>query len=151
VFHLAELNVGTLRAPLDDPATADFVDNLERINGLADGSPGFVWRLQTDAGNATDVQVFDDPMTIVNLSVWDSLESLQAYVYRSDHTGFLRRRREWFLAMDGPATVLWWLPAGTLPSIDEALARRRELLECGPTPNAFTFRTTFPAPEAAST
>ena len=151
MFHLAELNVGTLRSPLDDPATADFVDNLERINALADGSPGFVWRLQTDAGNATDVHVFDDPMTIVNLSVWDSLESLQAYVYRSDHTGFLRRRREWFLPMDGPATVLWWLPAGTLPSIDEALARRRELLERGPTASAFTFRATFPAPEAAST
>ena len=125
---------------------AEFVENLERINALADESAGFVWRLQSEAGNATDILAFDDPTILVNLSVWASLEALRDYVYRSDHTGFLRRRREWFEPIDGPATILWWLPAGHVPTVEEALARRAAVLDEGPTPYAFTFRTTFPAP-----
>jgi hypothetical protein len=146
VFHLAELNVARLRAPLDDPSMADFVDNLDVVNAVADSSPGFVWRLQTEAGNATDVHAFDDPSMLLNLSVWETLEDLRAYVYQSDHTGFLRRRREWFTPMDGPATTLWWVRAGTLPSVEEAVARRALVIEDGPTPEAFTFRSTFPPP-----
>jgi hypothetical protein len=146
MFHLAELNVARVRAPLDDPTMADFVDNLERVNALAEASPGFVWRLQTEAGNATDIHAFADPAILLNLSVWASLDDLRAYVYRSDHTDFLKRRREWFVPIEGPATVLWWVSAGTLPSVEDALARRERVLLDGATPHAFTFRTTFPPP-----
>jgi hypothetical protein len=146
VFHLAELNVARLRAPLDDPAMAEFADNLDRINALAEASPGFVWRLQTDAGNATDIHAFADPTILLNLSVWESLDDLRAYVYRSDHTGFLQRRRQWFEPVEGPATVLWWVAAGTVPSVEDALARRELVLRDGPTAEAFTFRTIVPPP-----
>jgi hypothetical protein len=147
VFHLAQLNVGRTVAPVDDPVMAGFTGNLDRINALADAAPGFVWRLQTDSGNATDVVVDEaDPLFIVNLSVWESLEAMRDYVYRSDHTPFLRRRREWFQApVDGePVVTLWWVPAGTLPTVADAMERRALLAADGPTPKAFTFRQTFP-------
>lgn len=125
---------------------AGFADALDEINALADASPGFVWRLQTESGNATDIHAFADPRDLLNLSVWESLDALHAYVYNSDHTSFLRRRREWFEPMEGPATTLWWVPAGTVPSIEDALARRARLLTDGPTADAFTFRVTFQPP-----
>ena len=147
-MHLAQLNIGRLRAPIDSPETAEFADALDRVNALAETSPGFVWRLQTDDGNATSVRAFDDESIIVNLTVWTSVEALADYVYRSDHTSFLRRRREWFDRMDTPIMVLWWIPAGHIPAVTEAIARLDHLTAHGPTEHAFTFRDPF-TPDAA--
>lgn len=147
-YHLAQVNVGRLRAPVDDPLIADFVAQLDEVNALADSSPGFVWRLQDESGNATAVPAFDDPQMIINMSVWDSLEALRAYTYRSDHTRVLARRREWFEKMDRPHFALWWIPAGTLPSIADAKQRLELLAARGPGPDAFTFRDHFPPPAA---
>ena len=142
--HLAELNVARTVAPMDDPAMADFVADLDRINGLGDASPGFVWRLQDESGAATSIRAFDDPRMIVNLTVWRSIETLREYAYRSAHVELFRRRREWFIPLDGPSLVLWWVPAGHIPSVVEARKRLDQLAANGPTPTAFTLKTTFP-------
>jgi len=144
--QLAQLNVARLVAPLDSPRLAEFVAALEPINRLADGSPGFVWRFQTEAGDATSVRPFDDDTIIVNMSVWDSIEALAEYVYLSDHRSYLRRRREWFDRMDEAFVVLWWVPAGHRPSVAEARARLDLLQASVPTPDAFTFRRPFLSP-----
>lgn len=146
-FHLAQVNVARLRAPLDAPSMRAFVDGLEPINALADDSPGFVWRLQTDEGDATSVRVFDDDMLIVNMSVWESLETLRTFVFRTEHADYLRRRSEWFERLAEAPTALWWIARGAIPTIDEA-KRRLELLRAnGPTPEAFSLRAPFPPPE----
>jgi hypothetical protein len=142
--HLAELNIGRTVAPMDDPLMADFVANLDRINGLGDASPGFVWRLQDESGSATSIRAFDDPRMAVNLTVWESIEALRQYAYRSVHVDFLRRRREWFVPLDGPSLVLWWVPAGHRPTIAEARERLDRLAAEGPTPDAFTLKNPFP-------
>ena len=149
-YHLAQLNVGRTRVALDDPVMAEFVTNLDRINALAEASPGFVWRLQDDSGNATGISVSDDPHFIVNLSVWDSIDALFEFVYRTGHSEFLARRKEWFEPFGRPYVVLWWIPAGTTPSIEEALRRLDLLAERGPGPEAFTFKKRFGPPSAAS-
>jgi uncharacterized protein DUF3291 len=147
-WHLAQLNIGRLRAPVDDPALADFVANLDPINALADATPGFVWRLQTEDGNATAIRPFPgDDLMAINMSVWESMEALAEYVYRSGHTAFLRRRSEWFERLREVYLVLWWIPAGVLPTVEEALARLDHLRTFGPTPEAFTFRQPFPHPD----
>jgi hypothetical protein len=143
-FHVAELNIGRTVAPLDHPAMADFVANLELINALGDASPGFVWRLEDEFGAATTIRAYEDPLMIVNLTVWESIEALRAYAYRSRHVEFLRRRREWFVPLDGPSLVLWWVPAGHRPTVAEAKARLERLAADGPTAEAFTLKTTFP-------
>ena len=146
-FHLAQINVGRLLAPVDDPRIADFVANLDRINALADGTPGFVWRLTGEGNNATDIQPrADDPLFAINMSVWTGLDALAGFVYRSAHRDIMRRRREWFEAME-TYMVLWWVPVGHIPTIDEALARLDTLERLGPTAQAFTFRHPFPAPD----
>lgn len=147
--QLAQLNVGRLVAPIDDPAVQAFADALDPINEAAERSPGFVWRLQTDEGNATGIEVSDDPLLIANLSVWTSLEALADYVYRSAHTEYLRRRREWFSTLDEAAVVLWWVPAGHVPTVEEAMDRLEQLRRLGPTPTAFTFRQPYDADAAA--
>ena len=148
-FHLAQVNIGRFRAPIDDPIMEGFRTQLDPINALADQTPGFVWRLQTEDGNATAIRPYagDDRMAI-NMSVWESLESLQQFVYRSNHVGTLRGRKQWFEEIDGPILALWWVPAGHIPTVAEAQERLRYLKEHGPTPHAFTFRTPFPAPDA---
>lgn len=147
-WHLAALNIARINAPTDHPDMAEFMEALDEINALADRSPGFVWRLQTEAGNATDVRAFDDPDLLLNLSVWTDVESLFDYTYRSDHTPYLRRRREWFHPVEGlPVLVLWWVPAGHVPSVDEATARLDDLATHGPSPSAFTFRHRFDPPD----
>jgi hypothetical protein len=148
-FHLAQVNIGRLRAPIDHPMIKDFADNLDPINALAEASPGFVWRLTGDGNNATDLQPFDDALIAINMSVWTDIPSLGAYVYRSGHVQFMRRRREWFDHMD-LYMVLWWVPAGHRPTIDEAKERLALLEAHGPTPRAFTFKIPFPAPDEAS-
>ena len=143
--HLAQLNVARLRAPLDSPELAGFVALLDEINALAERSTGYVWRLRDESGDATAIRPFD-PDVIINLTVWESVESLRAYTYRSDHLEPLRRRRDWFVPYDGPHLVLWWIPAGTLPTIAEAGDRLALLAERGPGAEAFTLRHPFPAP-----
>jgi len=144
--HLAQLNIGRVRAPLDSPQLADFVAGLEPVNALADGAPGFVWRLQTEDGDATAIRAFDDDMLLVNMSVWESLDALAEFVYRSDHRAVMVRRREWFEQMAEPYLVLWWVEAGHLPTVDEAKDRLELLRRSGPSVEAFTFRSRFPAP-----
>ena len=142
-FHLAQINVARALAPLDDPRLAGFVERLDDINALADVSPGFVWRLQSDSGNATDIQVSDDPNFIVNMSVWEDLDALFAYVYRSDHLQVMAQRRQWFEKPTSAFMALWWLPAGELPSLEEGMRRLAILDRQGPTPEAFTFKAPF--------
>ncbi|MDJ0944530.1 MAG: DUF3291 domain-containing protein [Kiloniellales bacterium] len=146
--HLAQLNVGTILHDLEDPRMKGFVDNLERINALAEASPGFLWRLKDEAGDATGIQATEDPRFIVNLSVWESPEALFDFVYRSAHTGIMAQRRQWFARPAEAYQVLWWLPAGEIPTVEAALERLERLRAQGPTPEAFTFKQRFPAPGA---
>jgi hypothetical protein len=150
-YELAQLNTGFIRGPMDSPIMAEFVANLARINALADASPGFVWRLKTEAGDATALRPFDDPNQLLNMSVWTDADSLRRFVYRSAHAEILARRREWFERVSEPIMVLWWVPRGHRPSIEEAVARLELLRAQGPTPQAFTFRQTFPPPDASAT
>jgi Domain of unknown function (DUF3291) len=145
-WHLAQINVATLREPLDSPRTRSFVELLAPVNTLADDAPGFVWRLQTPEGDATSIRAFADDLLIVNLSVWTSLEALRDYVFSSMHAEVLRRRREWMAAMREAHLALWWLPAGEVPTVDDAIARLELVRERGPSAEAFTFREPFPAP-----
>jgi hypothetical protein len=148
MYHLAQVNIGRALDGLDTPLMAEFVAQLDTINALADASPGFVWRLQTDDGNATSIRAYDDERIIVNMSVWESLDALTAFVYASAHRPVMRRRREWFERFDGPYLVLWWVPAGHQPNIAEAKERLEHLRTHGPTPFAFSFTRAFPAPDA---
>jgi len=145
-FHLAQLNVAHLKAPLDSPLLADFVGNLDRINALAESASGFIWRLQTPEGDATALRPAG-PDTIVNMSVWTDVSSLSAFVFKSGHVDILKRRKEWFERMADAYTVLWWVPKGAIPTIDEALAKLDHLRSHGPSPEAFTFRTAAPPPD----
>jgi hypothetical protein len=142
-MHLAQLNVGRLRAPMDDPQIDDFRTNLDPVNALAEASPGYVWRLQDDAGNATGIKPFGDDLEIVNLTVWESVDALADFVYRTGHVEFLRRRREWFDAPALPIMCLWWIPEGTVPTVEDAIERLEHLRAHGPTPTSFTFRHRF--------
>ena len=146
--QIAQLNVGRTVAPIDDPRMADFVAWLDGINALAESSPGFVWRLQGDNGNATELKVTDDPRFIINLTMWESVDDLFAFTYRSTHTSVFARRYEWFERWDGPNVVLWWQATGTVPTADEALGRLRHLAEHGPSEAGFTFKQRFLAPVA---
>jgi Domain of unknown function (DUF3291) len=148
--ELAQLNIGVIKGPMDSPLMADFANNLERINAVADASPGFVWRLQTEAGDATAIRPFDDPNLLVNMSVWRDVGSLNRYVYSSAHVEIMRRRREFFERMDTAFLVLWWVPRGHRPTVEEAMVRLELLRAQGPSAKAFTFRNAFPPPDASS-
>lgn len=142
-YHLAQINIARSVAPLTDPAMKGFVDRLDAINALADAAPGFVWRLQSEAGDATAIRAFDDPLIIVNMSVWETLESLYDYVYRSDHREPLRNRRAWFRKLDGPHSAMWWVTAGEIPTVEEGRRRLARLAAEGPGPLAFTYGRIF--------
>lgn len=146
-YHLAQVNIGRFIKPVEDPANADFVNALDHVNALAEASPGFVWRLTGDGNNATDIKPFpDDPNMAINMSVWESVDALAAFVYRNmDHRGVMRRRREWFEERQ-VYMALWWIPAGTLPTIEDAKEKLALLERLGPTAAAFTFRQPFAAP-----
>ena len=150
-YHIAQYNIARFWAPLDDPRNADFHANLVPINGLGDRTPGFVWRYVTADGNSTSQRVRGDPLIVVNFTVWESIEALFEFTYRSGHAEVYRRRREWFEPPDAPYLVLWWIPAGHIPDIPEAEARLDHLRAHGPTPHAFTFKQRFPAPDGLST
>jgi Domain of unknown function (DUF3291) len=148
LWHLAQLNVGRALAPLDTPQLADFMAALDPVNAIADQSPGFVWRLVGSGGNATDVKVDDQPGLLVNMSVWTSAEALFDFVYKSAHTQIMARRREFFHKLE-VFQVLWWIPAGHIPTVTEAITRLDHLRAHGPTPEAFTFKQRFPPPGTA--
>ena len=145
-WHLAQVNIGRLVAPRGDPRVQPFFDALDRINALAEVSPGFVWRLTGEGNNATDITPTPDPLLIPNLSVWTDADALFAFVYRSAHTPEMARRREYFERFEGAYQALWWIPAGSIPTIEDALSRLWMLDRFGPTPHAFTFKSRFPAP-----
>lgn len=146
-YHLAEVNIGTLRDAVDSPMIAEFVANLARINALAEDQPGFVWRLTGEGDDATDIQPFENPLMAINLSVWTDPDSLAAFVYRTAHRDVMRRRAEWFEKME-LYMCLWWVPVGHQPTPQEAIERLEILRQRGPSPEAFTFRQPFPAPDA---
>jgi hypothetical protein len=145
-WHLAQVNIARMVAPLDSPVMAGFVAKIDEFNALADRSPGFVWRFQGDTGNATDLRPYEDERIIFNLSVWQSPDHLKAYVYRTGHADLIRQRQQWFEHSDQAILALWWIPARHLPSVDEAKDRLQHLREHGPMPRAFSFRQPFPAP-----
>jgi hypothetical protein len=136
-MHVAQMNVGTALYDLDDPRIADFVNNLDRVNALSEASPGFVWRLQTEGGNATDIKVADDPRFIVNLSVWETAEALEKFVWNTVHKRIYAKRAKWFAPPREAHLVLWWVPAGHRPTVEEALARLDDLRAHGPSERAF--------------
>ena len=148
-YHLAQVNIGKIKAPLDTPTMSGFMNQLDAINALADSAPGFVWRLQTNEGNATYFRPYpEDDCILLNMSVWETIESLRDYVYKTAHAEVMRSRQEWFEKFSGNYLALWWVPAGHIPGIDEAKKRIAYLDAHGPTEFAFTFKKTFPPDEA---
>lgn len=144
-WHLVQFNVARSLAPLDSPQLADFVAQLDEINALAEAAPGFVWRLVGDGNDATDLRTDEDPSLLLNMSVWTSAEHLFDFVYRTAHAKVMARRREWFERME-TFLVLYWIPAGSIPTVAEAMARLRDLRDHGPSAAAFTFKQRYPAP-----
>ena len=147
-YRLAQINIARMLASIDDPIMAEFVAQLPPVNALADSSPGFVWRLQSENGDATSIKVYDDDMIIINITVWESVDALREFVFNGAHHAVLRERERWFEKFDGPYTVLWWIPAGQLPSAEEGKARLDYFREHGETDYAFSFRNIFPKPSA---
>jgi len=145
-FHLAQINIGRLVAPIDDPRLAGFVSQLEPVNALADAAPGFVWRLQSAEGNATSMPYNDDAMVLVNMSVWESLAALRDFTYSPEHMKIFRGRAQWFEKMALPSYCLWWVPAGHIPTVAEARERLEHYQQHGATPYSFWFSQSFPAP-----
>jgi len=145
-YHLAQINVAELKAPLDSPQLRDFVDNLDRINALAEGSPGFVWRLTGDGNDATGLRPMGEKI-IVNYSIWRDVEMLKSFVYSTAHVEILKRKREWFERMK-LNYVLWWVPAGHVPTVEQAVAKLEHLRAHGPSADAFHFGEAYSAPDA---
>ena len=147
-MKLAQLNIALAKYPLDAPEIKEFVDNLELVNGIAESSEGFVWRLKDESGDATNIQAFDDPNMIVNMSVWDSVDSLKNFMFRTHHRDFMRRKGDWFHRLPEDTYVLWWIEEDHIPTLEEAIERLEHLREIGDTPYAFTFKTNFSESEA---
>jgi hypothetical protein len=148
-YHLAQINIARLKAPLDSPQLKDFVDNLDRINELAENSEGFVWRLKGEGNDATAFRPFGEDV-IVNMTMWRDADSLRNFVYKSPHTPIMKRRREWFSRMAEAYTCLWWVPVGHIPTVEEAAVRLNLIREKGPTPESFNFGEAFSAPDASA-
>ena len=143
-YELAQVNIARLKAPLDSPRLKDFVDGLDPVNADADAADGFVWRLEDESGDATDIAVFGDSWLIINMSVWRDTDALTAFMYQGRHREMLARRREWFERVEEAMVAMWWVPKGHRPTVAEAEARLLHLRANGPTPYAFTLRTSFP-------
>ena len=147
-YHLAEINVARMKGVnIDDPIMQEFVDNLGVINELAEASDGFVWRLKDDNDNATSLNPYNDEQVIINVSVWESIETLQQYVFKSFHSEFLKRRKEWFYKYGKVHTAMWWVEAGQVPTLQEAVDKLAYLQEQGASVEAFTFKDRFPCPK----
>ena len=145
-YHLAQINIGRIVAPIDDPIMAEFVAQLPSVNALADASPGFVWRLQTESGDATSIRIYEDDRVAVNMSVWESVDALREFAYKSTHAGVMRDRKRWFEKFDGPYMAMWWIPAGHIPTTAEGKERLDYLREHGDSAYAFSFKNLFPEP-----
>ncbi len=148
--QLAQINTARLIAPLDDPKIAGFVAQLDEVNALAGQKPGFVWRLKSDGGNATDIAFSDDPFVIVNMSVWESIEALKAFAYQGRHLDVFRGRQQWFEKPALPHYCLWWIPTGRFPTVNDGRNRLEHYQKHGSTPEAFWFSQSFPAPKEES-
>lgn len=146
VWRVAQVNVATLIAPLDHPQIDDFRNALERINLLGEAQPGFIWRAKGAGFDATDCRVFDNPDVLINATVWETIEHLAAFAYRTEHRDFVRRRLEWFEQPREAFQAIWWVPDGRIPTLDDCVERLMYLRRHGPTAFAFDFRTRFPAP-----
>ncbi len=144
--HLAQINIAQARGPLDSPVMREFAEQLDAVNALAEASSGFVWRYRDSDEDPTAREAFPDPLTLVNMSIWTDAEALKTFVYRDQHGAAFRRRRDWFELGEGPSMALWWIPAGTIPTVAEGKRRLDVLAANGPTCEAFTFRELFPAP-----
>ena len=147
-FQIAQVNIGRIRAPLDHEIMQTFVARLEEINALADASPGFVWRLKSEEGPSSYLHPYEDERLLLNMSVWESVEALKHYVYKTAHAEVLRARHDWFEKLERAYQAMWWVPAGHIPSIDEAKKRLVHLEERGPSQYAFTFKTVMPPDES---
>ena len=147
MHQLAQINIGRMRGVnINDPIMKEFVDNLEMVNNLAESSPGFIWRLKVDNNNATNFNPFNDDQVIINVSVWASINELEQFVFRTLHTDFLRRRKEWFQAFGKVYTGMWWIPARRFPSVQDSIEKLKYLQSNGPTQTVFNFKTKFPQP-----
>jgi len=146
-YQLAQVNIAQAKAEMDTKTMSGFVNRLDEINALAEKSKGFVWRLQSDDGDATSIRVFDDPLLLVNMSVWDDIESLRNYVYKSLHIELVRDREAWFNKMSSMHQALWWIPNGHIPTTQEAKNKLELLRKIGPTQEAFTFGKNFDKPK----
>lgn len=146
-YHIAQINIAQAKSSMASETMKGFVERLDEINALADKSPGFVWRLQTDEGDATAIQAFEDPFLIVNMSVWQDIQSLKEYVYKSVHVELIRDRSAWFNKMIAMHQALWWIPVGHIPSVEEGKAKLNHLQEHGVSKTAFTFAKPFPHDE----
>jgi hypothetical protein len=149
-WHLAQINVGRARGTMDSPVMAGFAAQLEAINRLAESTPGFVWRLKDEGGDATSFRIFEDPMMMVNASVWESIDSLRDFVYRSSHSQVMRGRAEWFEKPGEAYMALWWVRAGHIPTLEELRDRLAHRRVHGDTQFAFSFARPFPAPDAVA-
>ncbi len=147
-YELAQINIGRILGPIDGPIMAEFVANLDRINALADGSKGFIWRLKDESNSATSISPFEDDYIIVNMSVWSSLDDLFEFTYQSAHVEIFKRRKEWFSKMTDMHMAFWYIPEGSIPTVEEAKERLAYLNKHGETPYAFTFKGRFSAEEA---
>ena len=149
MFHLAQYNIARARAPLSDPLLSDFVAAIERVNAAAEHAPGFIWRLKDESGASSSyVRAYDDERMLINLTVWESVEALRAYTYAAPHVEIFRRRHEWFEPHDGPGLVMWWIPIGHIPTVEESQRRIEHLAAHGPSAHAFTFKQTYAAATA---
>ena len=150
-MHLAQFNIAKAKYQIDAPEIKEFFDNLDPINKLAEQSDGFVWRLKDDSGDATDFQAFSDPNIIVNMSIWESVDALKNFMFRTHHMNFMRRKKEWFHKLSADTYVLWWIPLGCTPSVEDAIERLTYLRVNGDSPFAFTFKSNFSASESIQT
>lgn len=147
-MQLAQLNIAKTKYPLESPQLKEFVDNLAPVNQLAEESEGFIWRLQDDSGDATNINVFSDASIIVNMSTWASVDTLKNFMFRTHHRDFLRRKSEWFENIPQDSYVLWWVPLGHIPTIEEGIARLNYLRDNTDSPYAFSFKSNFSVTEA---
>ncbi len=135
--HLAQINIARLLYPQGDPRVAGFFDNLDRVNAAAERMPGFVWRLKDDSGNATSISAYDDPAILVNMSVWESVETFETFVWQTVHANIYRLRTGWFEPMKSPHFAMWWIESGHIPTPAEGRARLEYLEQHGPSDHAF--------------
>ncbi|MBD8511382.1 DUF3291 domain-containing protein [Photobacterium sp. WH24] len=147
-MKLAQLNIALAKYPMDAPEIKDFADNLDPVNAIAESSEGFIWRLQDESGDATSIQAFDAPNMLINMSVWESVDTLKNFMFRTHHRDFMRRKAEWFHRSAEDTYVLWWVEDDHIPTIAEAKERLDYLRNKGDSPFAFTFKSNFTPDDA---